>query len=109
MGGRRRLCLAGLLFSALLAAATRAESSGTSSSKGRSFAGRQVPNTSNVSEDAYEVDEFAAKALTGKLTTVFLPIVYIVVFIVGLPSNAMAIWVFFFPNNKETSSCDLYG
>ncbi|KAM6227347.1 proteinase-activated receptor 2 isoform 2-T2 [Spheniscus humboldti] len=77
------------------------ESSGTNSSKGRSFAGREVPNTNNASEELYEVDEFAAKVLTGKLTTVFLPIVYIIVFIIGFPSNAMALWVFFFRTKKK--------
>ncbi|XP_049651793.1 proteinase-activated receptor 2 isoform X1 [Accipiter gentilis] len=103
MAGRRGLCLLLLLLllCALLAAATPAESSGTSSSKGRSFAGRKVPNTNNASEELYEVDEFAAKALTGKLTTVFLPIVYIIVFMIGLPSNAMALWVFFFRTKKK--------
>ncbi|XP_029920459.1 proteinase-activated receptor 2 [Myripristis murdjan] len=34
--------------------------------------------------------------LESRLTTVFLPIIYIIVFIVGLPTNAMAIWVFLF-------------
>ncbi|NWI55955.1 PAR2 protein, partial [Calyptomena viridis] len=76
------------------------ENSGAGSSKGRSFAGQKVPNT-NSSEELYEVDEFAAEVLKGKLTTVFLPIVYIFVFIIGLPSNAMAIWVFFFRTKKK--------
>ncbi|XP_009635565.1 proteinase-activated receptor 2 [Egretta garzetta] len=76
------------------------EISRTSSSKGRSFAGHKVPNTNNASE-AYEVDEIAAKVLTGKLTTVFLPIVYVIVFIIGLPSNAVALWVFFFRTKKK--------
>ncbi|KAM6036060.1 proteinase-activated receptor 2 [Theristicus caerulescens] len=102
MAGRRGLCLLLLvLLGALLGAAAPAESSETSSSKGRSFAGRKVPNTNNASEELYEVDEFAAKALTGKLTTVFLPIVYIIVFVIGLPSNAMALWVFFFRTKKK--------
>ncbi|XP_060091823.1 proteinase-activated receptor 2 [Heteronotia binoei] len=61
--------------------------------KGRTFI-RQNINTINSSEEAYGVDSFAAGILTGKLTTVFLPVVYILVFIVGLPSNAMALWVF---------------
>uniref|UniRef100_A0A8C3EKG3 F2R like trypsin receptor 1 n=1 Tax=Corvus moneduloides TaxID=1196302 RepID=A0A8C3EKG3_CORMO len=67
---------------------------------GRSFIGQKVPNTNN-SEELYKVDEFAAEVLTGKLTTVFLPIVYIFVFIIGLPSNAMALWVFFFRTKKK--------
>ncbi|XP_062456078.1 proteinase-activated receptor 2 isoform X2 [Rhea pennata] len=80
---------------------TQPERNGTSKSKGRSFVGHIVPNTSNGSEESYEVDDFAAKVLTGKLTTVFLPIVYIIVFVVGLPSNAMALWVFFFRTKKK--------
>ncbi|XP_064356049.1 proteinase-activated receptor 2-like [Dromaius novaehollandiae] len=104
MAGRRGLCLLLLLLlllCALLGAATPAERNGTSKSKGRSFIGHIVPNTSNASGESYEVDDFAAKALTGKLTTVFLPIVYIIVFVVGLPSNAMALWVFFFRTKKK--------
>ncbi|GAB0203919.1 proteinase-activated receptor 2 [Grus japonensis] len=100
MAGCRGLCLL-LLLCALLGAAAPAESSGNSKSKGRSFLGQKVPDTNNASEALYEVDEFAAKALTGKLTTVFLPIVYIIVFIIGLPSNAMALWVFFFRTKKK--------
>ncbi|XP_065595816.1 proteinase-activated receptor 2 [Cyrtonyx montezumae] len=100
MAMRRGLCVL-LLLSALLAAAAPTERSGTSSSKGRSFAGQKVPNTNNASEESYEVDDFAAQVLTGKLTTVFLPIVYAIVFIIGLPSNAMAIWVFFFRTKKK--------
>ncbi|XP_023678774.1 proteinase-activated receptor 2-like [Paramormyrops kingsleyae] len=39
--------------------------------------------------------------LTSKLTTVFLPVFYIIVFAVGLPTNAMAIWVFIFRTKKK--------
>ncbi|XP_066194499.1 proteinase-activated receptor 2 [Sylvia atricapilla] len=88
-----------LLFCALLEAAA-AGNNGTSRPKGRSFIGLKVP-TANNSEELYEVDEFVAEVLTGKLTTVFLPIVYIFVFIIGLPSNAMALWVFFFRTKKK--------
>ncbi|KAJ7399672.1 Proteinase-activated receptor 2 [Pitangus sulphuratus] len=95
----RGLCLL-LLLSALLGAATAAGNSGASNSKGRSFAGQKVTNANN-SEELYKVDEFAAEVLRGKLTTVFLPIVYIFVFIVGLPSNAVALWVFFFRTKKK--------
>ncbi|XP_071436520.1 proteinase-activated receptor 2 [Pithys albifrons albifrons] len=96
----RALCL--LLLCALLEAASAAvlESGGLKSPKGRSFAGQKVKNANN-SEDLYQVDEFAAEVLTGKLTTVFLPIVYIFVFIIGLPSNAVALWVFFFRTKKK--------
>ncbi|XP_029371846.1 proteinase-activated receptor 2-like [Echeneis naucrates] len=38
----------------------------------------------------------ATKVLTSRLTTVFIPILYIIVFVVALPANAMAVWVFLF-------------
>ncbi|CAN8220309.1 unnamed protein product [Coccothraustes coccothraustes] len=100
MAVRRELCLV-LLFCVLLgAAATAEENDGSSKPKGRSFIGHKVPNANN-SEELYEVDEFVAEVLTGKLTTVFIPIIYIFVFIIGLPSNAMALWVFFFRTKKK--------
>lgn len=68
--------------------------------KGRSFIGHKT-NASNTSSNVYQVDEFAAKFLTGKWMTVFLPLVYMAVFIIGLPSNAMALWVFFFRTKKK--------
>ncbi|KAM4635125.1 proteinase-activated receptor 2 [Polymixia lowei] len=43
----------------------------------------------------------ATMVLDSHLTTIFLPIVYIIVFAVGLPTNAMAIWVFFFRTKKK--------
>ncbi|NXB25089.1 PAR2 protein, partial [Rhagologus leucostigma] len=100
MAARRQLCL--LLLYALLGAAAAAAAGNGGSHKpgGRSFIGQKVPNTNN-SEELYKVDEFAAEVLKGKLTTVFLPIVYIFVFIIGLPSNAMALWVFFFRTKKK--------
>uniref|UniRef100_A0A8C0H0T9 F2R like trypsin receptor 1 n=1 Tax=Chelonoidis abingdonii TaxID=106734 RepID=A0A8C0H0T9_CHEAB len=68
--------------------------------KGRSFIGQKVENK-NASVKSYSVDDFATKILTGKLTTVFLPVIYITVFLIGLPSNAMALWVFFFRTKKK--------
>lgn len=56
--------------------------------KARSFIG-EITNGTDLM-----VDEFVESVLTGGLTTVFLPLVYIVVFIIGLPANAMALWVF---------------
>ncbi|XP_030623791.1 coagulation factor II (thrombin) receptor-like 1, tandem duplicate 2 [Chanos chanos] len=47
-----------------------------------------------------DVDDITEQVLTSSLTTVFLPVVYIVVFAVALPTNAMAIWVFLFRTNK---------
>lgn len=52
-------------------------------------------------EPGFSVDEFAASVLTGKLTTVFLPVVYTIVFAIGLPSNGMALWVFLFRTRKK--------
>ncbi|XP_074057269.1 proteinase-activated receptor 2 [Macrotis lagotis] len=77
--------------------------------KGRSLIGHQIPSTnisSNgkgevLSKSGFSVDPISAKILTGGLTTVFLPIVYIIVFIVGLPSNGMALWVFIFRTQKK--------
>ncbi|XP_039946188.1 proteinase-activated receptor 2 [Hirundo rustica] len=95
-----RLLLVLLLCALLEAAAAAKENNGSSRSKGRSFIGQKVPSADD-SEELYKVDEFVAEVLTGKLTTVFLPIVYIFVFIIGLPSNAMALWVFFFRTKKK--------
>ncbi|KAI4891082.1 hypothetical protein NFI96_025218 [Prochilodus magdalenae] len=39
--------------------------------------------------------------LNSSLTKVFLPVVYIIIFIVGLPTNAMAVWVFLFRTKKK--------
>ncbi|XP_056288504.1 coagulation factor II (thrombin) receptor-like 1, tandem duplicate 1 isoform X2 [Pseudoliparis swirei] len=50
------------------------------------------------------VGSVAKQVLTSRLTTVFLPIVYIVVFAVGLPTNALAIWVFLFRTKKKHPS-----
>ncbi|XP_036999611.2 proteinase-activated receptor 2 [Artibeus jamaicensis] len=77
------------------------------STKGRSLIGNKVNGPSHISgtevpaEPSFSVDEFSASLLTGKLTTVFLPIVYMIVFVVGLPSNGMALWVFLFRTKKK--------
>ncbi|KAA0719801.1 Proteinase-activated receptor 2 [Triplophysa tibetana] len=55
--------------------------------RGRSFTGTQDKDTNNVT-----VDQITADMLKSGLTTVFLPFIYIIIFILGLPSNAMAIW-----------------
>ncbi|KAM8960839.1 proteinase-activated receptor 2-like [Pelodytes ibericus] len=68
---------------------------------GRSFIFVQVETSNGSGNYVYTVNDFAANVLTGRLTTVFLPFVYIVVFIVGLPSNAIALWVFFFRTKKK--------
>ncbi|XP_036443553.1 proteinase-activated receptor 2-like [Colossoma macropomum] len=56
-----------------------------------------------VAEDelGVNVTNTAVSALDSNQTTVFLPLVYIFIFIVGLPTNAMAIWVFLFRTKKK--------
>ncbi|XP_015219632.2 proteinase-activated receptor 2-like [Lepisosteus oculatus] len=51
--------------------------------------------------DGTLVNQTAWDTLQSGLTTVFLPIVYIIVFVVSLPTNAMAIWVFLFRTKKK--------
>ncbi|KAG7481414.1 hypothetical protein MATL_G00066490 [Megalops atlanticus] len=70
---------------------------GARAGKLRGFIGYKDPKN----EGNTEVDGATAEALKSGLTTVFLPIVYIVVVIVGLPANAMAIWVFLFRTKKK--------
>lgn len=45
-------------------------------------------------------EQVVTDTLKSSLTTVFLPIIYIIVFALGLPSNAMAIWVLLFRSKK---------
>lgn len=68
--------------------------------KGRGFFGQLDP------ENSQEVilDEAAINTLKSDLTTVFIPILYIVVFVIGLPANAMAIYVFLFRIKKKHPS-----
>ncbi|XP_058849446.1 proteinase-activated receptor 2-like [Acipenser ruthenus] len=68
-----------------------------SNKSGRGFIGR--PDKENIG--SYEVDDFAQYTLTSKLTTVFFPIVYIIVFVISLPANGMALWVFLFRTKKR--------
>lgn len=65
--------------------------------KGRGFIG--VGDSDRV-----VVDQTTADTLRSGLMTVFLPIVYIIVFVVGLPANGMAIWVFLFRTKKKHPS-----
>ncbi|KAM6901477.1 proteinase-activated receptor 2-like [Lycodopsis pacificus] len=51
-----------------------------------------------------KVSSVGKQVLSSRLTTVFLPIVYIIVFVVGLPTNALAIWVFVFRTKKKHPS-----
>nr|XP_033785209.1 proteinase-activated receptor 2 isoform X1 [Geotrypetes seraphini] len=73
----------------------------TNVTKGRSMIGHKAETTNDKGSPSYTVDDFTKKVLTGGLTTVFLPLVYIIVFVIGLPSNAMALWVFFFRTKKK--------
>lgn len=50
------------------------------------------------------MDQTTAEILKSELTTVFMPVLYIIVFVVGLPANAMAIWVFLFRTKKKHPS-----
>ncbi|XP_053739745.1 proteinase-activated receptor 2-like [Synchiropus splendidus] len=60
--------------------------------------------TGTETTDGVWVNSPAQTALSSSLTTVFLPIVYIIVFVVGLPTNAMALWVFLFRTKKKHPS-----
>ncbi|XP_006889940.1 PREDICTED: proteinase-activated receptor 2 [Elephantulus edwardii] len=99
--------VAWLLGAAILLAATASCSHTTKGpSKGRSLIGRnngssQVDAKGGQVEAGLFVDAVSASVLTGKLTTVFLPVVYIIVFVVGLPSNCLALWVFLFQTQKK--------
>ncbi|XP_053739957.1 coagulation factor II (thrombin) receptor-like 1, tandem duplicate 2 [Synchiropus splendidus] len=68
--------------------------------RGRGFIGHVDPEDSKL----VRVDPVTANTLRSATTTVFLPIVYIVVFAVGLPANGMAIWVFLFRTKKKHPS-----
>ncbi|XP_077050337.1 coagulation factor II (thrombin) receptor-like 1, tandem duplicate 2 [Siphateles boraxobius] len=56
-----------------------------------------------------EIDQVVKDTLQSGLTTVFLPIIYIIVFALGLPSNAMAIWVLLFRSKKVHPSAIYMG
>ncbi|KAM9329268.1 proteinase-activated receptor 2 [Gastrophryne carolinensis] len=92
-----------LLLGALLLSVCYLAASGQSTvaKKGRNFAGKVDSFNNNTGEYSYTVNDFAKNVLTGGLTRVFLPLVYIFVFAVGLPSNAIALWVFFFRTKKK--------
>ncbi|XP_070780643.1 proteinase-activated receptor 2 [Enoplosus armatus] len=60
--------------------------------------------TGTETSDGVWVSSQAKQVLSSRLTTVFLPIVYIIVFVVGLPTNILAIWVFLFRTKKKHPS-----
>ncbi|XP_077944933.1 proteinase-activated receptor 2 isoform X2 [Gasterosteus aculeatus] len=84
----------------VLACFLRSCASQTGPSRGRGFIGYVDPENSKQ----VVVDRATSDALKSNLTTVFLPIVYIFVFAVGLPANGMAIWVFLFRTKKQHPS-----
>ncbi|XP_042365241.1 coagulation factor II (thrombin) receptor-like 1, tandem duplicate 1 [Plectropomus leopardus] len=63
---------------------------------------RGFPSTET--SDGVLVSSQAKHFLSSRLTSIFLPIIYIIVFVVGLPSNALAIWVFLFRTKKKHPS-----
>nr|XP_033503602.1 proteinase-activated receptor 2-like [Epinephelus lanceolatus] len=75
-------------------------SASNAAGKGRGFIGFKDPKNS----DLVVVDRTTSDTLKSNLTTVFIPIVYIIVFVVGLPANGMAIWVFLFRTKKKHPS-----
>nr|ACO09297.1 Proteinase-activated receptor 2 precursor [Osmerus mordax] len=57
--------------------------------------------TGEENRDGVVVSTTGFLILQSRLTTIFLPIVYIFVFVVGLPTNLVAIWVFLFRTKKK--------
>ncbi|XP_036444584.1 proteinase-activated receptor 2-like [Colossoma macropomum] len=55
----------------------------------------------NETGDGVTVTNNSRRILHSSQTTVFLPLVYIFIFVAGLPTNAMALWVFFFRTKKK--------
>lgn len=68
--------------------------------KSRGYFGVEDPVDSNL----VLVDDVTAETLKSNLTTVFIPILYIIVFVIGLPANGMALWVFLFRTKKKHPS-----
>uniref|UniRef100_A0A3Q2QBC0 Coagulation factor II (thrombin) receptor-like 1, tandem duplicate 2 n=1 Tax=Fundulus heteroclitus TaxID=8078 RepID=A0A3Q2QBC0_FUNHE len=66
--------------------------------------GRGFIGIKNDDDNTATIDPAAIAALRSGLTTVFFPIVYSVVFVVGLTANGMAIWVFLFRTKKKHPS-----
>ncbi|MEQ2185611.1 hypothetical protein GOODEAATRI_019979 [Goodea atripinnis] len=65
--------------------------------QGRGFAGVKI-------ENKVTLDSVASATLKSGLTTVFFPIIYTLVFVVGLTANGMAVWVFLFRTKKKHPS-----
>ncbi|XP_039614341.1 coagulation factor II (thrombin) receptor-like 1, tandem duplicate 2 [Polypterus senegalus] len=85
-----RIIIIGLLLLPIISGSKAARNA-----SGRSFIHRQSGESGN------NLSHFTEKILTSSLTTVFFPIIYIIVFVVGVPTNAMALWVFIFRAKKR--------
>ncbi|KAM5264152.1 proteinase-activated receptor 2 [Ctenodactylus gundi] len=105
-GARVAWLLGGAILLAASASGGRAGPEANITTKGRSLIAKN-PGPSLVTrkgatvEPSFTVDASSTAILTGKLTTVFLPVVYTIVFVVGLPSNGLALWVFLFRTKKK--------
>ncbi|XP_047411904.1 proteinase-activated receptor 2 isoform X3 [Sciurus carolinensis] len=98
--------LGGAILLAASASCSQTTRESNRTSKGRSLIGKHnnpppITGKGVTVEPGFSVDEFSTSVLTGKLTTVFLPVVYTIVFAVGLPSNGIALWVFLFRTKKK--------
>ncbi|XP_067280715.1 uncharacterized protein [Pseudorasbora parva] len=71
--------------------------SSQNSDEDRGFTGDETDKGVSVTSTAVDV-------LNSKLTQIFFPVVYIIVFSVGLPANAVALWVFIFRTKKKHAS-----
>lgn len=90
-------CLLSILLIFLSISSSHAS---TAPGRSRGFFGQLDPeNTGDVI-----LDEAAINTLKSDLTTVFIPILYIIVFALGLPANGMAIYVFLFRVKKKHPS-----
>ncbi|XP_053556431.1 proteinase-activated receptor 2 [Bombina bombina] len=98
---RQRLLLSWALLFVFFVSITAGQNVSRSTKKGRTFIGHKVEIINGTGRSFFTVDEFASQVLSGRLTTVFLPTIYIIVFIIGLPSNASALWVFMFRAKKK--------
>nr|AAV39393.1 protease-activated receptor 2 [Xenopus laevis] len=97
MGVWRLLILGAVLFFPIIAG----QNLSTPIKKGRVFIAHKVEIGNGTGKYIYTVAPFVSQVLSDPLTTAFLPAVYIIVFIIGLPSNAIALWVFFFRTKKK--------
>ncbi|XP_034048434.1 proteinase-activated receptor 2-like isoform X3 [Thalassophryne amazonica] len=60
--------------------------------------------TGKETKNGVEVTDDAKRVLSSSITTIFLPVIYIIVFAVGLPTNALAVWVFLFRTKTKHPS-----